>query len=531
MKQNQISAFFSILVFALLFCTPALSATPDEYEPDNTIETAKQIFPNGIREIRNFYSADDEDWVKFDVKKGNYYKLVVNSPGEICNPAIEVYDNNKEIIMLVNDYGMVIQGQAEFIAKYDSVYYARIRQCNKQKPFCHVSYGEGTEYYLTLIMPSGSPDKYEPDDTIETAKKILLNQMVSESQLPPGYEWEQIHNFYAPGDEDWIKFDVRKDYVYNLTASFPGKNCDPVIEIYDNNKQLIKSKDSWGLGRDESAEFIPKSDGVYYARIRQCDINDPYCKASYGEYTEYHLSLNMSIGDGDGFIFGAVTPNVPVTIITSDSTSNFHSNAKGEFSFFHKSGTYTFTFQAAGYEDFQMPITVKECPPAGCNTEDTYTKVNICLKPLNSCFPVGGDLTLNFCADYMNSKLGVTLTYNTDGKFWSLNKAIPVESSYWNYINVDNDLKISSLCVQLDGQKYQIALNSYPDKKYWKLPLPGDANNDNQVDLKDAIHILRIITDISVTEYINLNADVNSDKKIGIEDLIYVLQKVAVLRN
>lgn len=445
MKLNR-SSFFSILIFALFFCAPALSATPDEYEPDNIIETAKQIFSNGSTQTHNFYDSGDEDWVKFDVKKGNYYKLVVRSPGELCNPAIEIYDNNKQRIMIVNDYGMVTQGQAEFIANSDGVYYAKIRQCNTLNPFCHASYGEGTEYYLILSMPSGSPDKYESDGTIETAKTILLNPMLPESKLPPGYEWEQIHNFYTSGDEDWVKFDVRKDYVYKLIARLPGVNCDPVIEIYDNNKQPIKSVDAWGLGHEESAEFKADSDGIYYAKIRQCDIKDPYCKASYGEYTEYHLSLNSIIGDKNGVIVGVVIPNVPTTIITSLYPEGIPSNEKGYFSFPHRSGTYTFTAKAAGYEDFQMPITVKECPPAGCG-EDTYTIVNICLKPLNSCFPVWNDLTLNFCADYANNKLGVTLNrYYPDppenGFFWSLNpNNIPIQNNNGNYIPINNGLE------------------------------------------------------------------------------------------
>lgn len=293
MKFNQILACFSILASCLIFVSPGLSASSDQYEPDNTIETAKQILLNEPDQIRNFYDSDDEDWIKFDVKKDNYYRLIVSFPEINGDPLIEIYDNNKQQIKSVDVYGAGHEEQAEFLAKVDGIYYARIRQCNNKTLFCQVSYGEGTEYRLRLIMPYIIADKYEPDNTIETAKKILLNPMLPESELPPGYEWEQIHHFYSPDDEDWVKFDVKKGNSYKIIVKSPGINCDPVIEIYDNNKEQIKIVNDYRLGHEEHAEFPAKADGVYYARIRQCDINNPYCQASYGQDTEYHLTLIM----------------------------------------------------------------------------------------------------------------------------------------------------------------------------------------------------------------------------------------------
>lgn len=367
-----------------------------------------------------------------------------------------------------------------------------------------------------------SIDEYEADNTVETAKQIFPNGI------------RQFHNFYDSADEDWVKFDGKKDNIYKLAVTSPGISCDPAIEIYNNNKQLIKLVDTYSTGEEESAEFSAESDGVYYARIRQCDTQNSSCHASYGENTEYYLSLTISELKSDGTITGFITPDVKITIITSDYPSGIQIGEKGFYSIVHRAGTYTLTAKADGYEDFQMPITVKECPPAGC-TEETATRADICLKPLNSCFKIGDDLTLNFCADYNNGKLGITLNrYYPDppenGFFWILGNTIPLQSNCGNYIAIGNDLKIP-LCVQLQtGQKYQIVLNYYQDKQYWKWTPPGDFNNDGYADLKDAIFVLRIIAGIPVSGAINLNADVNGDHRVGLEDVIYILQVISGLR-
>jgi hypothetical protein len=57
----------------------------------------------------------------------------------------------------------------------------------------------------------------------------------------------------------------------------------------------------------------------------------------------------------------------------------------------------------------------------------------------------------------------------------------------------------------------------------------GELNNDNKVDLADAILALKVLSGISVS--VNITGDVNSDNKIGIEDVIYILQFAAGLRQ
>ena len=56
--------------------------------------------------------------------------------------------------------------------------------------------------------------------------------------------------------------------------------------------------------------------------------------------------------------------------------------------------------------------------------------------------------------------------------------------------------------------------------------ISGDFNSDGSVDLRDAILVLKVTCDISLTEKLFLSADVNNDGVIDIMDSIYIVQKV-----
>jgi sugar lactone lactonase YvrE len=63
------------------------------------------------------------------------------------------------------------------------------------------------------------------------------------------------------------------------------------------------------------------------------------------------------------------------------------------------------------------------------------------------------------------------------------------------------------------------------------IVLKGDVNHDGQVDLTDAILVLRAISRLDISgETIILGADVNEDGNIGMAEVVYVLQKAAGLR-
>ncbi len=61
---------------------------------------------------------------------------------------------------------------------------------------------------------------------------------------------------------------------------------------------------------------------------------------------------------------------------------------------------------------------------------------------------------------------------------------------------------------------------------------PGDINNDDTVDLKDAILALKIVTGYNPSEfeYGNTDVDINGDDRVGMDELLYILEVVAEQR-
>jgi len=57
--------------------------------------------------------------------------------------------------------------------------------------------------------------------------------------------------------------------------------------------------------------------------------------------------------------------------------------------------------------------------------------------------------------------------------------------------------------------------------------MPGDINQDKQIDLTDAILALQIASGIDLDTLMNKAADVDGDGKIGLAEAVYVLQFVA----
>jgi hypothetical protein len=58
----------------------------------------------------------------------------------------------------------------------------------------------------------------------------------------------------------------------------------------------------------------------------------------------------------------------------------------------------------------------------------------------------------------------------------------------------------------------------------------GDVNDDEIIDLADAILALQVVSGITPSEDVYYEADVNGDDRIGLEEVIHVIQYLAELR-
>ena len=243
--------------------------------------------------------------------------------------------------------------------------------------------------FLVLIFLSAvawaGPDKYEPDNTWQGASVILLN-----CQTPNlNYEWYQRHTFYEPNDVDWVKFYAVKDEMYTVSVQDLSPKCDAVIEIYESDGET-PARDPVNYhrrGEDEDATFTCEAEGIYYAKISQCDTNIKGCYAEYGENTDYTLMLTIPIGTGYGFLEGYVTPtDAEAVITTTGEAGSLTLKEDGYYRSPHTSGEWTLKVSAKEYADHQQDISVKKPPEK--------TRIDIALKTLFGEYAINSDLQI-----------------------------------------------------------------------------------------------------------------------------------------
>ncbi|HHC24577.1 MAG TPA: hypothetical protein ENK58_04070 [Desulfobacterales bacterium] len=103
-SKNNIPLWISLVMLLSVFIPTQVFASPDAYEPNNTIKNAKPILLHDSRpefadlgydwtQSRNFYHVGDEDWVKFYAFRDQIYTVKVKAPGPGCNAIIGIYDN------------------------------------------------------------------------------------------------------------------------------------------------------------------------------------------------------------------------------------------------------------------------------------------------------------------------------------------------------------------------------------------------------------------------------------------------------
>jgi len=186
--------------------TPTPTATPtpipgvDEYEPDDTIEDAKPIaiatppiplLSEGAQR-HNLHPGGDKDLVRFSAKAGYWYDvrtfdlaLGVDTVMTVTVGA-DVYFND-DVSETDRSSRVTFSTTVDALAVVTIAGFA----------------GQGGADHWYWITVEQLVDKYEPDDTDETASPIAISE-------------GQTHNFYPDGDVDKVRFGVKEGLLYAL---------------------------------------------------------------------------------------------------------------------------------------------------------------------------------------------------------------------------------------------------------------------------------------------------------------------------
>lgn len=137
----------------------------DAFEGDNGPASAA-AFNFGTPQFHNFYTAGDEDWVRFQATSGNIYTFETSQLGSTSDTYMYLYGSSGSTVLGVNDdNGENLSSRIEWTAPASGQYYLRVRHWNPNV------FGCGTSYVLSGTQRQGAL----PDLTV-TGMWISLQQ-------------------------------------------------------------------------------------------------------------------------------------------------------------------------------------------------------------------------------------------------------------------------------------------------------------------------------------------------------------------
>lgn len=123
-----------------------------------------------------------------------------------------------------------------------------------------------TEYEIAVVAATVTPDRYEPNDTMETAYRYANTVKMSGVEFTEGYTSANCH---VEGDVDYFSVTLSPAYTYDVVL----KNLygqDRHIYIWENNGDNTWTR--WRYRYQETGEpeywrFTPETGGTYYIEI------------------------------------------------------------------------------------------------------------------------------------------------------------------------------------------------------------------------------------------------------------------------
>ncbi|OHD15374.1 MAG: hypothetical protein A2086_00195 [Spirochaetes bacterium GWD1_27_9] len=198
--------------------------------PQNDIDYYKIVFNDNLSydfsvEIETFSNID----INFIlINKKNQISKVINKPvwgsGEIFQGL-----NSKK-----GEYIVKVSGKVDEENKKDTIYYISIKEMPKEK--------ENTYF------------EQEFNDDFQDSTE-LINQ------------GEFIGSFFPENDNDFYKFDLYKKPISVDFSISRVKGVDPIVELYDEKKNLIKTINNNGKDNSEQSSFSNLDVGKYYLKV------------------------------------------------------------------------------------------------------------------------------------------------------------------------------------------------------------------------------------------------------------------------
>ncbi|MGE0083820.1 MAG: PKD domain-containing protein [Desulfococcaceae bacterium] len=191
----------------------------------------------------------------------------------------------------------------------------------------------------TVIHRTDGPDIYENDNTVTSAKDIVISDTA------------QHHSLHTANDADYMRFYGISDMVYTFVISNTG-SCGVSSEISDGTVKEISAY--------ENAEWTWKcpGDGIYHVKIAVEEGETWTADASYR--IQIYLPVGMFAGFVRGWIADASGVPVANAVIRTSANASAVAGLNGRYMMIQEPGTFDIFIEAEGYETYRGKITVGE---------------------------------------------------------------------------------------------------------------------------------------------------------------------------
>lgn len=228
----------------------------DFLEPNNTQSQAK-AFPIESQIRGNLGPNDPVDWYWMEIPYDGKVTLKANVSVGLASPMAATFYSDKRSPV------------THYIGNGDSL----TVQVKKGRLLIRLVRNGGVSAFSYVLTSKFSinPDGYEPNNSMDTARPLVGNQI------------SVTGNFHEERDQDWFSYYVREIGSMDITVTPDTKRMDMVLSIGKQEGTHTKWDPSYDSGgRDDPTERVQKevSPGKYFIRVSEYEQN-----AVNAEYT------------------------------------------------------------------------------------------------------------------------------------------------------------------------------------------------------------------------------------------------------
>ena len=187
-------------------------ASADDYETDNSVDTAVSITTDGITQTHSLSAVGDQDWFSFNADTVLIYTIRTENLGPGADTYLYLYDTDGTTLLAANDdYSGTLASQITWQAPADGTYYVQAKHWNPNVGGCGTNYDFSVSLLADTAPPTGSILINGGDST---SNKITVHLHFTGDDGPLGYGVTEMRlSNDGLNWEDWQPFATEREWL------------------------------------------------------------------------------------------------------------------------------------------------------------------------------------------------------------------------------------------------------------------------------------------------------------------------------